>query len=99
MNEPEISTVFVANLAYDINADELQSFFDEDGITASAARIITDKASGQSRGYGFIDIVCGDIEQALALDGKRLANRRLTVKIAARQQVRTQETVGVSRAE
>ena len=47
--------IYVGNLHYEINEDELKGFFEEYGEVTSA-RVITDKYSGRSKGFGFVDM-------------------------------------------
>lgn len=47
--------IYVGNLDFKANEDELQAIFEEYG-TVNSARIITDKYSGKSKGFGFIEM-------------------------------------------
>ena len=45
--------IYVGNLSYEVNENDLTEVFESYG-TVSSARIITDKYSGRSKGFGFI---------------------------------------------
>ncbi|MDD2552086.1 MAG: RNA-binding protein [Dysgonamonadaceae bacterium] len=47
--------IFVAGLSYQINDADLKELFDEYG-TVSSAKIITDRDSGRSKGFGFVEM-------------------------------------------
>ena len=47
--------IFVSNLSYRISNDDLKSLFEEYGAVKSA-NVITDKFSGRSRGFGFVEM-------------------------------------------
>ncbi|MGB2786840.1 MAG: RNA-binding protein, partial [Candidatus Saccharimonadaceae bacterium] len=46
--------LFVGSLAYATNDDSLKAFFEEVG-PVSSARVITDRDSGRSKGFGFVE--------------------------------------------
>lgn len=47
--------LYVSNLAYSLNDDELRAAFEAFG-QVSSARVITDRESGRSRGFGFVEM-------------------------------------------
>lgn len=47
--------IFIAGLSYSVNDDQLRELFTGYGEIASA-KIITDRATGRSKGYGFVEI-------------------------------------------
>jgi len=49
------STIYVGNLAYSVSSDDLQELFSQAG-QVERATVITDKFSGQSRGFGFVEM-------------------------------------------
>jgi cold-inducible RNA-binding protein len=49
------SKLYVGNLAYSVTNDDLEALFSQVGKVASAA-VVSDKFSGQSRGFGFVEI-------------------------------------------
>jgi RNA recognition motif-containing protein len=75
--------IYVGNLSHDVTEDELRQEFEAFGQVTSA-NIITDRFSGQSRGFGFVEM--GNNEEAeaaiAALNGKDLKGRTLNVNVA-----------------
>jgi RNA recognition motif-containing protein len=49
------SKIYVGNLAYSVSNDDLQELFSQAGQVQSAT-VITDKFSGQSKGFGFVEM-------------------------------------------
>ena len=47
--------IYVGNIAWSMTEDELNALFSEFG-TVSSAKIITDKYSGRSKGFGFVEM-------------------------------------------
>jgi len=47
--------IYVGNLSYNVTEEELRDIFSEHG-EVSSANIITDKYSGQSKGFGFVEM-------------------------------------------
>jgi len=47
--------IYIANLSYGINSADLKEFFQEHG-EVSSANVITDKMTGKSRGFGFVEM-------------------------------------------
>jgi RNA recognition motif-containing protein len=47
--------IFISNLSFRVNDDDLKTLFDEYGEVFSA-KVITDKFSGKSRGFGFVEM-------------------------------------------
>ena len=47
--------IYVGNIAWSMTEDELNSLFSEFGAVSSA-KIITDKYSGRSKGFGFVEM-------------------------------------------
>jgi len=75
--------LYVGGLSFDTSDDGLKTFFEQAG-TVESARIITDRDSGRSRGFGFVEMATDDegrkaIEE---LNGKTLDGRTLTVNEA-----------------
>jgi RNA recognition motif-containing protein len=77
------SKLYVGNLAYSVTNDDLQALFSQVGKVASAA-VVSDKFSGQSRGFGFVEMESsGDVAKAISeFDGKDLKGRNLKVNEA-----------------
>jgi cold-inducible RNA-binding protein len=75
--------LFVGNLPFDVTDDDLNDHFSDSGIVKSA-RIITDRETGRSRGFGFVEFST-DEAAAVAIqkwNERELGGRRLTVNEA-----------------
>ena len=70
--------LYVGGLPYSVAEEKLQEIFSAYG-TVETARVITDRYTGQSRGFGFVEMNSADeAQQAIqALDGSELEGRRL----------------------
>ena len=75
--------IYVGNLSHDVTQDELRQAFANHGEVASA-NIISDKFTGQSRGFGFVEMPKNDEARAAieALNGTELKGRTLNVNEA-----------------
>ncbi len=87
--------IYVGNLSYQMTDDELKEAFQAHG-TVNSARIITDRDTGRSKGFGFVEMP--DSNQAMAaietLNGSRLGDRPLTVNEARPKPQRSSEYRG-----
>lgn len=80
--------LYVGNLPYSINEEQLTEMFSEFGEVLSAI-VITDKATGRSKGFGFVELEDDVADAALAgLDGKEMEGRALKVNEARPQRER-----------
>ncbi len=84
------SKIYVGGLPYSATEQQLSDLFAAHGSVASA-RIITDKFTGQSRGFGFVEMSSDSEAQAAitALNGSEMGGRTLTVNEARPQEPRT----------
>ncbi len=73
--------LYVGNLAFGTTSDELQDAFGEFG-TVSSATVITDRETGRSRGFGFVEMEDGAEQAIEAMNGKELGGRTLIVNEA-----------------
>jgi RNA recognition motif-containing protein len=75
--------IYVGNLSFDVTEEELREAFAAHGQVDSAA-IIKDKFSGQSRGFGFVEMPdAGEAQSAIdGLNGTELKGRALRVNEA-----------------
>jgi len=75
--------LYVGNLSYEMSEEKLRSEFAEYGEVQSA-KIITDKFTGRSRGFGFVEMNSdGEGKKAMeALTGKDFEGRELVVNEA-----------------
>jgi len=78
--------LFVGNLAYSVTSEDLSRAFSEAG-TVTSARVITDRETGQSRGFGFVEMgSAADGQRAISTwNGRELSGRALTVNEARPQ--------------
>lgn len=75
--------LFVGGLAFTTTSDGLREFFEQSGTVVSAT-VVTDQFSGQSRGFGFVEMQTAE-EGARAvqqLNGRELDGRTLRVEIS-----------------
>ena len=82
--------LYVGGLAYSVNDDGLAALFAEFGKITSA-KVITDRDSGQSKGFGFVEMDSNDEAQKAmaALNGKDINGRSLMVNEARPQEDRS----------
>ena len=74
--------LFVGNLSFQTTENDLSSLFAQAGEVESV-RIITDRDTGRSRGFGFVEISDDNAEKAIAqFNGTQLDGRALTVNEA-----------------
>jgi cold-inducible RNA-binding protein len=87
--------LYVGNLPYSVTEERLQQHFAQHGSVVSA-RIITDKFSGRSKGFGFIEMSSDqEAERATAaLNGTDFEGRNIVVSEARPQQQRTPRPMG-----
>ena len=79
--------IYVGNIPHSMGDDALKQVFEEFG-SVSSVKIITDKFTGSSRGFGFVEM-SSDAEARAAigkLNGTEIGGRRLTVNEARPQQ-------------
>ncbi|HAU38191.1 MAG TPA: RNA-binding protein, partial [Phycisphaerales bacterium] len=75
--------IYVGNLSFDTSTQDLQELFGQYGEVVSA-NIITDRETGRSRGFGFVEMADNAAADAAinALNGKEFSGRNLTVNEA-----------------
>jgi RNA recognition motif-containing protein len=75
--------IFVGNFSFSTNEDELRSWFEPFGQVDSAS-VVTDKFTGRSRGFGFVEMSNdSEAEKAIeGLNGKQVGGRQLNVNEA-----------------
>ena len=79
--------LYVGNLSYSIGNSELERLFEAHGAVRSA-QVITDRDTGRSKGFGFVEMGSDQEAQTAiaALNGKEVEGRALTVNEARPQQ-------------
>ncbi len=82
--------IYVGNLVWDCTADDLLALFQEHG-TVARAQVITDRETGRSRGFGFVEMNDdGEAQKAIdALNGADFKGRPLTVNEAKPREERS----------
>lgn len=82
--------IYVGNLSYDLNSNDLQNLFESHGAVISA-NVIMDRNTGRSKGFGFVEMENSEEAKAAieALNGSEVNGRALTVNEARPQEERT----------
>jgi RNA recognition motif-containing protein len=82
--------LYVGNLSYQTTDQDLHDLFAQSGNVTSA-QVVTDRYSGQSRGFGFVEMATEDeAQQAIAaVNGKSIGGRALVVNESRPQAART----------
>jgi len=74
--------IFVGNLAFSVSEDELRGLFEEHGAVNSL-RLISDRDTGRSRGFGFVEMENAEADSAIkALNGMDFQGRAMKVNQA-----------------
>lgn len=75
--------LYVGNLSYDVSSSDLEKLLAEYG-TVESAEVISDRATGRSKGFGFVEMSTDDEAQAAiaGLNGQQHGGRALTVNEA-----------------
>ena len=75
--------LYVGGLSYSTTSETLREYFAQ-CETVESASVVTDKFSGQSRGFGFVELsTAEEAQRAIAeLNGKDLDGRKLTVNVS-----------------
>ena len=81
--------IYVGNLAWSVTSDDLLELFSQYGKVVRA-QVISDKETGRSRGFGFVEMESEEEAQKAieALNGATHENRQLTVNIAREREER-----------
>ena len=77
------TNIYVGNLAYSTDSDGLRDLFAQHGEVTSA-QVISDRDTGRSRGFGFVEMANDDEAQTAIseIDGSNLDGRTLKVNVA-----------------
>jgi RNA recognition motif-containing protein len=81
------TNLYVGNLPFDITEEALRDLFSPFG-GVEAVKLIIDRDTGRSRGFGFVEMSSGGQEAINALNETELGGRRLTVNPAKPQPAR-----------
>ena len=76
--------IYTGNLSYDLSEEDLKAAFEEYGEVTSA-KIISDRYSGRSKGFGFVEMESPEDGQSAidSLNGKDFGGRELRVDTAS----------------
>ena len=82
--------IYVGNLSWQMTDEDLRALFEQYGSVTSA-KIVKDKVSGRSKGFGFVEMSADTEAQAAisALNGTQFGGRTLTVNEARPQEPRS----------
>jgi RNA recognition motif-containing protein len=76
--------LFVGNLSTTTTEDDLRLVFSEEGRQVREVRVVTDRATGQSRGFAFVELTTTDaaLQAVDTLDGREVGGNPMTVTVA-----------------
>jgi RNA recognition motif-containing protein len=85
-----IKKLYVGNVAFGTTSDDLMGLFGQYG-TVTSAQVVTDRETGRSRGFAFVEMGTDEEAQAAiaALNGQENGGRALTVKEAKPREERS----------
>ena len=73
--------IYVGNLSFSTTSEDLRQTFGEFGQVSNAS-VVSDRETGRSRGFAFVEMETGAVEAIAALNGRDLSGRTLTVNEA-----------------
>jgi RNA recognition motif-containing protein len=86
-----VKTLYVGNLPWNLTDTDLARAISEH-VSVQSARIILDRETGRSRGFGFVEVNEADAEQAISLlNGTIVGGRPLIVNEAQPRQARSRQ--------
>jgi len=90
--------LYVGNMSYAVSSSDLEQLMSEHGTVVSA-EVISDRITGQSKGFGFVEMSTDQEAQAAidALNGQEHLGRTLTVNIARPREPRREGGFGRQR--
>ena|SRR5580698_2727205 len=82
--------IYVSNLSFHTTDEDLKTMFNKFG-EVSSAKVIMDKVSGRSRGFGFVEMSSEEEgkEAMTSLNNKEIEGRAISVSIAREREERT----------
>lgn len=82
--------MYVSNLGFHTSDEDLKKLFEEFGQVTSA-KVITDRETGRSRGFGFVEMSSGkEADEAMSkLNGKEIEGRAISVSVAREKENRS----------
>lgn len=86
--------LFVGSLPWSITSDRLRELFASYGEITEAI-VITDRASGRSKGFGFVTFATDEeAQKALEMDGREMEGRTIVVNVARPREERPNQNGG-----
>ena len=76
--------LYIGNLSWSATENEVEAIFQPYGVLRGTCRVIRDRETGRSRGFGFIEVQKGD-EAIADLNGKELTGRLMRLSKANAQ--------------
>lgn len=85
--------MYVSNLSFQVQEENLRELFESFGEVKSA-KIITDRETGRSRGFGFVEMNSDDAanDAMTALNGREFEGRSISVSVAREKESRPQRS-------
>jgi len=95
----EEKKLYIGNLSYETTGSDLKSVIESKGIAVKEVRVISDKFTGKSKGFGFAEFDTEEEAQKAiaALNEQELGGRKLTVNKAKKMEPRSNNFGGGSR--
>jgi RNA recognition motif-containing protein len=90
--------LYVGNLPFSTTADDLRAAFEEYG-TVTRSQVVSDRETGRSRGFGFVEMTEGAEEAIAGLNGSQFQGRTLTVNEARPREDRPRTSSGFNRGQ
>jgi RNA recognition motif-containing protein len=88
-----MKNIYVGNLSYETTSDHLKEIFSEYG-SVDRAQVASDRDTGRSRGFGFVEMRDGGDEAIAALNGAEYQGRTLKVNEAKPREDRPRGAAG-----
>lgn len=79
--------LYIGNLPWKLNETDLLDTFDGYSVVEGSAKVIKDRETGKSKGYGFIEVERGD-DAIQEMNGREVLGRALKVSEALRSQAK-----------
>lgn len=85
--------MYVSNLGFHVQEEDLKQLFESFGEVTSA-KVIKDRETGRSRGFGFVEMASSEqANKAMSsLNNKEVEGRAISISIARQKEARTQRT-------
>jgi len=92
----EEKKLYLGNLSYDLTEEQVKKAIEEKGLTPKEVKVITDKFSGRSKGFGFAEFETEDQAKSAidVLNGMELSGRPLRVSKAQKMRPRSDRREG-----